>query len=419
MRRVSRRALASVCAGLWSFGAAAQTPPHEEIAPAFPELFRQAEQAAPRLRALEADVDAARGRARQASAWPNPFLGVDIEDVSGSGAYRGSSRSQTTVSLSEPLEIAGQRGARKAAGAAGVRSAESQRLLARLDFAYDLAVAYAQAEAAQIRVTVLTEGLGRAQEDLRSARAMVNAGKEADLRAVQADAAAAAAQADLDGAHADSIGALARLSSLAGSDRTFTGVTESLLRGTTPPPGALAIGELQDTPAVRAAMAERDVAEKRLIVERKRAIPTPAISVGTRKYNAEDAHAWVFGISVPLPLLNLNRGEIAAASAELRAAEARESATRLEVQAEARGAVAQLQAADSRRLAADQAETAAREAYRLARIAYEAGRSPLMELLTSRRVLSESQSRALDARVARVAAQAALARLAGQTPFVE
>src|SRR6185503_7754354 len=99
MQWVFWRTLASVCAGLWTFGAVAQTAP-AEIAPAFPELFRQAEQSAPRLRALDADVDAARGHARQASACPNPLVGVEVEDVSGTGPYHGSDRAQTTVSLS-------------------------------------------------------------------------------------------------------------------------------------------------------------------------------------------------------------------------------------------------------------------------------------------------------------------------------
>ncbi|MEJ1963746.1 MAG: TolC family protein [Gammaproteobacteria bacterium] len=409
-------ALACACAGLWARGAMAQAVP-DETAPAFPELLRQAEAKAPRLRVLDAEVEAAEGRARQAGAWANPTLGVEVEDLAGSEPYRGSQRAQTTVSLSEPLELFGQRGARKAAGQAGVRAADADRFAERLDFACELAVTYAESEAAQARVGVLADDLARARDDVRSVRALVSAGREADLRAVQADAAAATAQAELDASRAELIDALARLSSLAGSERGFTRVTPSLLQ--TSRAVASAMIDPLDSPAVRAAGARRELAEKRLIVERKRAIPLPALSVGTRKYNAEDANAWVFGVSLPLPLFDRNRGDIAAARAEVAAAQARESATRLETQAAARGAAAHLQAAESRQVAADQAEAAAGEAYRLARVGYEAGRTPLVELLASRRLLSESLSRALDARVARVSAQATLSRLSGRLPFVE
>src|SRR4051812_7608161 len=136
-------ALAFACAGLWAHVVGAQSATTGP-APSFPELFRQVESTAPRLREINATVDAARGRARQAGAWPNPVAGVEVEDVSGSGAYRGSSQAQTTFSISEPLELGGQRGARKAAALAEVQSAEASRSQARLDFAYGLAVAYAE-----------------------------------------------------------------------------------------------------------------------------------------------------------------------------------------------------------------------------------------------------------------------------------
>jgi cobalt-zinc-cadmium efflux system outer membrane protein len=417
MRLMIWPALLCACVGFWARLAGAQVPAGE-TAPSFPEFFRQAERTAPRLRELDALVDAAEGRARQAAAWTNPIAGVEVEDVAGSGAFRGSSQAQTTYSLSEPLELAGQRGARIAAARSARDSVDARRTQARLDFAYELAVAYAEAEAAQTRVAIQTEDLNRAQEDVRSARALVRAGKEADLRAVQADAAAATAQAELDTARAELVGALGRLSSLAGRATLFSGVTPSLLNvkssGTAPP-----TVEPIDTPSVRAAIAERDAAQRRVVVERKRLIPTPSVSVGTRHFAADDANAWVFSVAVPLPLFDRNRGEIAAARAELNAAQAREDGARLETQAAVQTAVSQIQATESRRVAADQAEAAAREAYRLSRVGYDAGRTPLIELLSARRMLTEAQSRALDARVARVAAEASFARLAGRTPFAE
>lgn len=419
MNFFSWRVLACASACLWVHGADAQST-SGAIAPPFPQLFREVESSAPRLRMLDAAVDAAHGHARQAAAWVNPVAGVEVEDVAGSGPYHGSSQAQTTFSLSEPLELGGQRGARIALGRAGVRSAEAQRVQARIELAFDMALAYAEAEAAQARTAVLTDDVSRAREDVRSAHALVTAGKDSDLRALQADASAATAEAELSAARAELVGALARLASLAGSGESYSAVTPSLLIRAS---SASSITTEQraplDSPAVRSAIAERDVAGSRVVVEEKRGIPTPSLSVGMRRFQGEDSTAWVFGIAVPLPLFDRNRGEIAAARAELREAQERENATRVETQAAYQAVVAQMQAAESRRTAADQAEAAAREAYRLARIGYEAGRSPLIELLSTRRMLTEAQSRALDARVARVATEASLARLAGRLPFVE
>jgi cobalt-zinc-cadmium efflux system outer membrane protein len=196
-------------------------------------------------------------------------------------------------------------------------------------------------------------------------------------------------------------------------------VTPSLLNRQTNTSLSANLTARSTDPAVRSAEAEHEAAQRRLAVERKRTIPTPTVSIGTRRFSATDTNAWVMSMSVPLPLFDRNRGEIAAARAEVTAAEARLSATQLESDAAWRGAVSQLQVSASRRAAADQSEAAAREAYRLARTGYDAGRTPLIELLSTRRALTEAQSRALEARLARVQAEAALARLAGRIPFAE
>jgi cobalt-zinc-cadmium efflux system outer membrane protein len=172
-------------------------------------------------------------------------------------------------------------------------------------------------------------------------------------------------------------------------------------------------------PRIATAEAEREWADRRLTVERRRAIPTPSLSIGTRRLKGDDANALVAGFSLPLPLFDRSRGDIAAARAVLSGAEARLEGARLEAQAEARTASAQFEASAARLTAANQGAVAAREAYRLARIGYEAGRTPLFELLGTRRALTEADLRLLDARLDRVRAHASLARLASRIPFTE
>src|SRR5258706_231620 len=126
-----------------------------------------------------------------------------------------------------------------------------------------------------------------------------------------------------------------------------------------------------------------------------------------------------FQRTVPLPLFDKTRGNISASIAQLDAADARLSAARLEAENGFRSAAAQAMAADARVLSSAQAETAADESYRLARVGYDAGRTPLIELLTARRNLTAAQGGTLDARLARITAEAALARLFGRIPFGE
>jgi cobalt-zinc-cadmium efflux system outer membrane protein len=302
-----------------------------EPVPSFPELLRQAQGAAPLLAEGEANVRAVQGRADQVGVRPNPVVALEVENFAGSRPYGGLGQSQTTLSASQTLELGGKRDARLAAGRAQVEAAQAQRRQASADFAYQLALAYVAAEVAQARVALLTQDMDRAQDDLRVAKALVNAGREAELRSVQAQAAVTAVRADIEGARADAQEALGRLSAMVASPSPYTKVGPSLLaRAATlklpdpAPPTASTV--------VAAAQAERDAAARRVNVERTRAVPDVTLSLGVRRLEGEGATALVGGISAPLPLFDRNRGSVSAARAELDAADARLRAARLDAE---------------------------------------------------------------------------------------
>lgn len=389
----------------------AESPAAAQPAPAFGELLKRTINA-PRRAVLEAEIDRARGLAQQARARPNPTVSLTGENFAGQSPYSGINRAETTLQVFQPIELGGKRSARIAAGEAGVAAAAARATDGKIAYAYDLARAYAAAEVAERRISLAEDGLEQAKEDLRAARALVAAGKEARLRSLQAEAEVAALQAELDAAQAGLIAALARLSALAGVEQPFTGVSEPLL-GRAAGPAMIAMAASQ-TSSVRAAEAEREAAGRRVSVERKRAIPDVTASFGVRRLQIEKAQAVLAGVSIPLHVFDRNRGNIAAAQAELRAAEARAAVARFEAEAGLRSAERQIEAADARVAAAEVSLRTAQETYRLARIAYEAGKSPLIELIAARRGVGQARGVVLDAQAAQFEARAALARLQGR-----
>lgn len=414
MRGRLRYAAVSAAAilGAWASGRGAAAEP----APPYRDLLAQAQSSAPRLAEAEAGVRQAQGLARQAAARPNPTAAVEMENFNGSGPYRGTGAAETTFSVGLPIELGGKRGARVAAGRAGVDAARARLAQARADYAFELAAAYAEAEAAERRVTLAQESLTLAEEDLRAARALVEAGKEAELRSLQAQAGVTSARAALDAARTARASAFARLTALAGSPAPFTALAESLLPRPTPENLERTIDALS-VPAVVAAQAEREAAARRVRVERTRAIPDVTVSAGVRRFSGDDSSAVVAGVSVPIPVFDQNRGNVNAAQGELLAAEARLNAARLDAEAELRTALFQVEAAETRVAAAVETEATAAEAYRLTRIAYEAGKSPLVELTNARRALAEARTQTIEAQLQRLRAEAGLARLQGRAPF--
>ena len=171
------------------------------------------------------------------------------------------------------------------------------------------------------------------------------------------------------------------------------------------------------SPQVRVAEAERSAAETRIAVERVRATPDVTASVGVRRFEEKNETALIFGLSLPLPLFDRNRGNIEAAQADFRAADARLVSARQDAEADRNAAQARLRASASRVSAADAGVTAGEEAYRLSRIGFEAGRISQLELRSSRTALITARNGAVDARLARVRAEIDLARLQGRLPF--
>lgn len=365
--------------------------------------------------ALEAEalVDAAEARVRQAGVRPNPELSLEAENAFGSGPFSGYDNAETTLSVSQDLELWGRRGARVGVAQAEGRTSLLRRDLATLDAAGRLALAYAEAEAAERRLQLAQEALDLTIADARALMILVEEGREPLFRGIQAQSQAAAARAALDEAQAERDAAFARLTAVAMLPNPVTSIGASLLDREPP----AVVPTSSTSPEVRVAQAERDAAESRIEVERVRARPDVRVSVGVRRYEAEDATALTFGVSMPLPLFDRNRGNYDAAQAEFRAADARVMAATQTAQADLAGAEARLRSANSRVWATDGGVTAAEEAYRLSRIGFEAGRISQLELSSSRAALIAARNAAVDARLARVRAEVDLARLQGRFPF--
>ena len=116
-----------------------------------PEAAREAaRRVSPDLRAAREAVAAARARERQAGAFPNPAIAYSREQTSGGGQ----SNSQNIAMLEQPLEIAGQRAARRDAARLRAEAATARLAAAELQLDYDVTRAYALAVAADRRATL-------------------------------------------------------------------------------------------------------------------------------------------------------------------------------------------------------------------------------------------------------------------------
>lgn len=407
---VRRIVISIVFGSATALGQAAETP-------SFGALLRQSQDSAPQLLEQAANLRAAGADARQAAAWLNPTLGATAENL-GAPRSGGVTQRQDTYTVTQVFELGGKRTARIVAEQRKFAVAGAHAQQARLAFAGELAVAYATAEAMQQHRAVAETEVARASDDVRAAQALVQAGREAELRLAQARASLAAAKASAQAASANATEALARLSALVGAAEPFSRIDHPFYTVFLALPSK-ADWTPYDAPALASAAAERDALAAQVAVEEKRWLPDLAVTAGMRRFGWSSDKAATVGLSATVPLFDRNQAGIDAARERAASAALRLQAARLETAALHRSAVAQLQAAQLRLQAAEQGEAAATDAYRLGRVGYDAGKTALVELLAIRRALSEAQAQTIEARLARVRALANLSLAEGRNLFGE
>ncbi len=373
----------------------------------------------PTLDAAEADIQAAAAARTVAGLRPNPSVTVEAENVAGSGPYRGVESLETTTSLALPIELGGKRSAR-----IGVADARSQRTLiqaaiTQADLRLSVIQAYAEAAAAQQRVTTARDQARIAAEGLRAAQVRVQAGRASPIEAERANVARINADAEVERTQRLVEVARYSLSRIIGqpvAGNLDTGWFANVRAAYGPMPEIESAGTL----AMAAAEADLAIADAGVRLARAQRVPDLTVGAGARYMRDTGDTAALFSISIPLPLFNNGRAAVAQASSERLRAEAQQRVTAIEVdQAIARAQAEAANAATTAATASGPALQAAEEAARIARIGYREGKFGQLELLDAERTLAETRLAAIDALLNYHSAQAQLERLTVRAPDLQ
>lgn len=395
------------------------TPIPDQPLPAFTldQAVLAAGGAAPSNAAAAAGLEAAQAGRTVATLRPNPTFQGQVENVVGSGPYRGLRSAETTIGVAIPIELGGKRSARVAVANAQVSRAELQAAIAAADIRLQVTQLYIQAIAAERRLTTARDQARIAAEVLRGAGVRVQAGRASPLEQQRADVARINADANVE-----------RLTRLAETARTtlarrignpidgplYVGLLDRLPVATF---GPVLPQAAQGTLALAAADADLAIADAGIRLARASRVPDINVGPALRRLAATSDTAAVFAISIPIPVFNNGRAAIAQATAERTRAAALRRVTVLDVEQAITEAEAEAaNAATSARAAAGPALAAAQEAARIARIGYREGKFGQLDLLDAERTLAETRVAAIDALANYQNARARLERLTAPAP---
>lgn len=357
------------------------------------QAVKRALEKSPTLGASAARVSAASANRSAAGALPNPSLSVEAENIYGDGAYKSLDNAELTYGVSQLIEMPGKISGRTRIADAEKDSAHFASDGVTLDLIRDVTIVFAEMAAAQQEVSILEEAQNLATEVRDSVAAKVQAGKEPHIQKNKAEIELSASRIALDRAKRNLTAKKQALASLMGGDTGELIVSiDSLPEPKQPEPIEKYRDRLRKTPDVMNLRANIDRAKAGLSLQKANAVPDPTLNVGVRDFRGDNSQAFIVGLSIPIPVFNMNRAGIERAGHDVTAAALDEQSARLNLET----ALAELYGNYSNAYGEAVAlKTSvlpgAEEAFRFARDGYDAGKFNYLEVLDAQRTLFEAR----------------------------
>jgi cobalt-zinc-cadmium efflux system outer membrane protein len=379
--------------------------------------------ASPLRQAAEATATAAVTAAGFAGAWPNPSVDVRAENWR-FGAWNWTPTLDPSAPpsvdffavLAQPIELGGERGARRAmadaqrdGARAGLSQVERGLVMETIRLYLDALLnreALASLDSNREGLEVLTGAM--------TARVREGFAAEADLAKFQAETARVNTQ--ILRARVELNRSLARLNALVGQASAITVVqlVRPILRDVPAgDAGELARLAVDRSPDVQAARARQALAGGALLLQQAMRVPDVTVVGGYKRTAGFDAA--IMGVTIPVPLFDRNKRGLALASGDAHATERARAAVEAMVLADARAAIeaARLLAERARHVDDDMlapagiARTAALSAFR-------EGASDILGLVDAERVYLEAHREALRLKLDATAAAIEVGLLRGE-----
>jgi cobalt-zinc-cadmium efflux system outer membrane protein len=368
-----------------AYAAPISNPPQLTLA----DALRAAAEHNPELRGQVFDLRALEGRKQQAGARPNPELALEMENLAGSGQYAGTDALETTLALSQVIELGGKRSARVAIVESQLDATQAEHAIRRLDVQAEVTRRFIRLVADQEQFALARRTTSTAQDFLAGISARVQAARSP--KAEESRAQIALARARLEEARAERKLLTSRHSLAAtwgASEPGFEAAYADLHY--LPEVGDFEglVGRLAANPALTRYVSQQRLRESELQLARATRTPDISLGAGVRRFEQDGDYALVLSFALPLRVANRNQGANAESQARLDKAPLEREAAVLEARTRLFELYQELDQAKAEALAL-QADIIpqAEEALKQTEYGYERGRFSYLEVSEARREL--------------------------------
>lgn len=272
----------------------------------------------PSLAAAGYEVRAREAEALQAGLRPNPELDIELENFGGDGSVRDFDSLETTLALSQLVELGGKRVKRQRVALHEARLAGWDYEVRRIDVLSKTAADYVGLLASQRRLMISIESVELAGRVFDAVSERVDAGKISPVERTKARVELAQAELGREQALRTVASARMRLASNWGSTTpVFESVAGDFDRVESPPSLESLLGRVEQNPDLARWAAEAALRQAEVELAVAQRIPDITVAGGVRQFSETDETAFLVGVSLPLMLFDRNQGGIRAARLRL------------------------------------------------------------------------------------------------------
>ncbi len=387
------------------------------------QAWKQAEQANPALRSVQATLAAAQGELTDARAllWNNPLFSTDFRKRTFPRVADPSQvNREWSVGLAQTFEIAGQQGARRNAAQQSLAATQQGIAETRRQLRAEVEQRFVRALSLQLRIQTEEQTLKLVQEASVAVKKRVAAGEDSRLDGNLAKVEAERAQNQVSLLREHLLQARAELAALLQLPADHLPEVEGPLAPLT---AAYTVEALLDSaakrPLLRAFEHGEKAAKSRLDLARAAVYPDVTLGLSTAREGQSNSRENVTGLSVslPLPLFRRNGSGIGRATTELTQVQVEQQAAQRDTRAQVLALWERWGSLQVRvkRLSVSVLPSL-EENQHLSAVSFRAGEIGLLQLLLVNRQVLDGQRDLLDARTELRLTQAALEAAAGWQP---
>lgn len=263
------------------------------------------------LAAYNYDLRVAEAQRIRAGYRPNPGISLEAEDIPGSGGNSGADQAQTTLRLSQVVELGGKRSRRLAEARLSNNLAAWDYEIRRLDVLSDTTQRFIEVVAAQERLALAGEATKLAVAELNVVAERVKAARNSVVEQKRAEISVARAKLDQEYARHALLAARKSLAASWGNENpSFTAAQADFFAPHRPETFGSLMARIGSNPDLARFATEARLRDAQFRLARARGIPDVTLSAGVRRYAEQGEWSGVFGVAVPLPFFDRGQADV-------------------------------------------------------------------------------------------------------------